>query len=158
MCQLNYHVAIITSTSNPKLIHVMNSRHIVSLLYQELPVLTISVNLNSKYFMCIYLHTQTLSWTPAIIEWDAYEKTSKEKGPQILGAPSQYSIRRLFFYCLLRRCNTGTESANQIFTPSVRIVTGESVGNMLIVIDDGDDRKDAKQILTALALVSTKLT
>jgi hypothetical protein len=42
--------------------------------------------------------------------------------------------------------------------PSVRIVTGESVGNMLIVIDDGDDRKDAKQILTALALVSTKLT
>jgi hypothetical protein len=75
-----------------------------------------------------------------------------------LGAPSQYSIQRLFFYCLLRRCNTGTESANQIFTPSVRIVTGESVGNMLIVIDDEDDRKDAKQILTALALVSTKLT
>jgi hypothetical protein len=29
---------------------------------------------------------------------------------------------------------------------------------MLIVIDDGDDRKDTKQILTALALVSTKLT
>jgi hypothetical protein len=29
---------------------------------------------------------------------------------------------------------------------------------MLNVIDGGDDRKDAKQILTALALVSTKLT
>jgi hypothetical protein len=36
--------------------------------------------------------------------------------------------------------------------------TGESVGNMLIVLDDGDDRKDTKQILTALGLVSTKLT
>jgi hypothetical protein len=59
MCQLNYHVAIITSTSNPNLIHVMNSRHIASLQYQELPVLTISVNLNSKYIMCIYLHTQS---------------------------------------------------------------------------------------------------
>jgi hypothetical protein len=44
------------------------------------------------------------------------------------------------------------------FHPSVRIVTGESVGNMLIVINDGDNRKEAKQILTALALVSTKLT
>jgi hypothetical protein len=117
ICQLNYHVAIITSTSNPKLIHAMNSRHIVSLQYQELPVLTIPVHLNSKYIMYILAHSiLTLSWTPTIIEWDACKKTSKEKGPRILGAPSQYSIQRLFFYCLLRRCNTGTESANQIFT------------------------------------------